>query len=263
VTQTFVRLAGRVEPAFQSATMLEASARLPEGLYTTLRTYRGRGILRPEAHAARLSRRGFTLGRDEILFVLREALDRTAFPETRVRLTYAPPELFVSVEPFEPLPAALYGSGVACVTLPLAREDPGAKSTSFIATAARAYAELPEGIQEGLMVAADGSILEGLSSNVFFVAFGSLFTEGARVLPGVTRSLVLEVAAGVLPVREEALNRSSLKDADEAFLSSVSRGILPVVRIDGAGLGRGVPGPIAQILGARLQSLATREVVVV
>jgi branched-subunit amino acid aminotransferase/4-amino-4-deoxychorismate lyase len=261
VVDTFVRRGAGLEEAFRTASMLEASERLPQGLYTTLRTYGGRGILRPEAHAERLSHRGSPIGPSEVLALLGLALDRTAYAETRARLTYAPPDLFVSVEPFIPLPAALFLSGVSCATVGLAREDPGAKSTAFIGAAARAYSALPEGIHEGLMVAPDGAILEGLSSNAFFVSEGCLRTEGARVLPGVTRSLVLEIASGVLPVREEALRVADLGRAQEAFLSSVSRGILPVVRIDGAPIGGGSPGPITKTLAAKLESLASREAV--
>jgi hypothetical protein len=55
------------------------------------------------------------------------------------------------------------------------------------------------------MVAGDGSVLEGLSSNFFGVLHGSLRTEGDRALLGVTRSLVVEVAATVLPIEERAV----------------------------------------------------------
>jgi hypothetical protein len=86
------------------------------------------------------------------------------------------------VEPFSPLPASLYAEGARCATLPLKRITPHAKDTRFIASAQDAYGRLPAGIEEGLLVAEDGSILEGLSSNFFGVSTGALRTEGERVL---------------------------------------------------------------------------------
>ena len=88
-------------------------------------------------------------------------------------LTWAPPRLFAAVEPFTPLPAALYESGVSCLTLPIRRENPHAKDTRFLETAAAAYGSLPPGRHEGLLVAEDGAVLEGLSSNFFAVREGS------------------------------------------------------------------------------------------
>src|SRR6266581_4375547 len=95
-------------------------------------------------------------------------------------------------------------------TRALRRENPHAKDTRFIATASGAYAKLPQGVNEGLLVATDESLLEGLSSNFFAVRDGVLHTEEDRVLLGVTRALVLEVAQGILPVERTAVRRGRL-----------------------------------------------------
>jgi branched-chain amino acid aminotransferase len=184
-------------------------------------------------------------------------LDETAFKETRFRVTFAPPRLFLSVEPFTPLPSRLYDEGAACVTVPLRRGNPHAKDTQFIATASAAYGRLPAGVEEGLMLAEDGSVLEGLSSNFFAVKGGRLWTEEVLVLQGVTRSLVLEVATAVLPVE---LSSSRLEDGvEECFITSVSREVLPVVAIDGRPIGSGRPGPITREIARRFAALVERE----
>jgi len=157
------------------------------------------------------------------------------------------------------LAASAYAKGVSCVTMVLKRDTPHAKDTAFIAVAAEAYRSLPKGINEGLMVAEDGSVLEGLSSNFFGVATGTLRTEGARVLLGVTRSLVLEVAAGVLPVLETAVPLEELQDLEECFITSVSREVLPVVRIDGREVGGGAPGPKTRKIMEGFALLVERE----
>jgi branched-chain amino acid aminotransferase len=257
---------GNVLRAAGSGAGLQAAAQaLPEGAYSTLRTYGRDRVLRLAQHVARLNEsatlQGTTGALDEELArrAIAQALRATGHPESRLRLTYSPPRFFVSVEPFAALPEALYRDGAACVTVRLHRTNPHAKDTRFAAEAASAYAALPGGIQEGLMVADDGSILEGLSSNFFALIGGSLRTDETRVLLGITRSLVLEVARKVVPVVTEAVALVDIPSAAEAFITSVSRGILPVVRIDGTAVGDGRPGPVTRDLIGRFQALIDRE----
>jgi branched-chain amino acid aminotransferase len=240
---------GDVRRVREDASLAEASAHLPAGAYTTLRTYNGSGVVRFEAHLRRLEESAAshgppaTIARDGARRLLVTALRETRHPESRLRLTFAPPRLLVSVEPFVPLPPALYEEGVACVTLPrIHRDEPHVKDTRFIPTARRAYRALPTGIEEGLLVADDGSILEGLSSNFFAVLDGALRTEEERVLAGITRALVLEVAELRVPVVGRAVGRDDLLRVGEAFITSTSREVLPVVKIDGEPVGNGRVG---------------------
>jgi branched-chain amino acid aminotransferase len=249
----------------EAESLASASAGLPAGSYTSLRTYGGNRVLRLGQHVKRLEEsvalQGLpaTLDPAHVRTVLAAALAATRHPESRVRLTFAPPRFFVSVEPFEPLPEALYREGVAGVTLSLQRENPHSKDTRFIATARGAYGALPAGAHEGLLVADEGSVLEGLSSNFFAVRDGVLRTEEGRVLRGVTRAVVLEMAEGLLPVERTAVRKDELDAVTEAFITSVSREVLPVVRIDGKPLGEGRPGPKTRALIAAFTALARRE----
>jgi branched-chain amino acid aminotransferase len=247
------------------ASLAAASQALPEGAYTTLRTYGGNGVVRLGQHLARLEEsvalRG-TPGRIAAAAAreaLAAALARGAHPESRVRLTFAPPRLFLAVEAFTPLVASLYEQGVACVTLDLQRDNPHAKDTRFIATAWDAYSHLPAGVEEGLLVAPDGSVLEGLSSNFFAIREGTLHTEEARALAGVTRALAIEVAEPLLPVRRVAVRRDELPRVDEAFITSVSRELLPVVAIDGRPVGEGRVGSKTRAILRAFEALVARE----
>lgn len=261
--RTFEIRDGGLSPAGEAANLTAASAALPEGAYTSFRTYTGRRVLRLAQHVRRLTESlpGGPVPLDPavVRHAVASALDATAFPESRLRLTFAPPRTFVSVEPFEPIPEALYEGGIAAQTLDVRREDPHRKDTHFIATADRAYRALPPGVHEGLLVAEDGSLLEGLTSNFFAVFRGRLHTEEARVLLGVTRSLVLELAKDRLPVVLAAIRRDDLPAVDEAFLTSVSREVLPVVRIDGQTIGDGRPGDTTRTLREAFRALVERE----
>jgi branched-chain amino acid aminotransferase len=245
---------------------LPGNAQAPEGAYTTFRTYGGSRVLRPEQHLARLwesaDLQGLAADLDAARFErgVGRAIATAALAESRLRVTYAPPRLLVSVWPFEPLPAQLYETGARCLSLPARRVNPHAKDTRFLAEAAAAYAALPAGVHEGLMFdATDGALLEGLSSNFFAVLDGQLRTENERVLRGVTRGVVLELAAGLLPVRLEPVRRGQLARLDEAFLTSVSRGVLAVASVDGRPVGGGRPGPVALALAERLRATVERE----
>jgi branched-chain amino acid aminotransferase len=237
----------------------------PDGVYTTLRTHGGDRVVRLRQHADRLNDSARLRGlagqvrEDDVRRAIALGLRETRYPESRLRLTFAPPRLYVGIEPFVALPAALYRDGVACSIVPLRRRNPHAKDTRFASEAASAYETLPTGAHEGLMVAPDGALLEGLSSNFFALVDGTLKTEEARALAGVTRSLVIEVARGVLPVALEAAGHQDLPAVSECFITSVSRGILPVVRIDDYGIGTGRPGPVTRDLMARLEGLVARE----
>ncbi len=262
---TIFRLSGARSTFFATApSMSEASALTPHGAYSTLRTYRdGRRVLRFAHHLARL-REGSPaheprFDEAKVRAGVTQALGAMGKGEARLRLTYARPHLYVAVEPLEALPAALYLDGVSCVTVPMQRAAPRIKDTRFISTAQAAYRDLPAGVHEALMLGEDGAILEGLTSNFFAVKEGILHTEDDRALPGITRGLVLEVAKGLLPRATGSVRVDQLPELTEAFLTSVSRGVLPVVRIDEATIGDGRPGPVTRELGRRFDALVERE----
>jgi branched-chain amino acid aminotransferase len=257
-------------------TLDAVSLQLPEGVYTTLRTYDQDRILGLGAHLQRLADSQALLGSERRLDLtglragLRQALDRAALPEARVRLTVplapgqAEDEALISLEPFDPFPAEHYTHGVRCATRPMERDTPRAKHTRAIARgqAARSgvraeQAARPE-IHEVLRVDTAGHVLEGLSSNFFAVLNGTLHTAREGVLLGVTRSLVLALSAGLAPVAEQPVTLDELRRAPaaEAFITSASREVMPVVQIDADAVGAGQPGPVTRQLLARYREHA-------
>ena len=126
----------------------------------------------------------------------------------------------------------------------------GAKTTSYdVSFAARREAER-EGADDALLIG-DGRVLEGATANVWWRRGDELFTPAVRpgVLPGVTRAFVLSLE----PAREGEFEVGELLAADEAFLTSSIREVMPVVAVDGAPIGDGRPGPAAARLQAALR----------
>jgi D-alanine transaminase len=92
----------------------------------------------------------------------------------------------------------------------------------------------------------NGYAIEGAASNLFIVRNGVIITppNSTALLPGITRDLVLELAANnALPCREADITEAELFDADEVWLTSSTREISPVILLDGQPVGSGKPGP--------------------
>ncbi len=103
----------------------------------------------------------------------------------------------------------------------------------------------------------DGYATEGAASNIFIVRNGVLITppKGPALLPGITRDLIVELAAGnAVPYREADITEAELRSAGEIWLTSSTREISPVVRLDDTIVGDGRPGPVWQHMIALFQA---------
>ncbi|SDX17623.1 D-alanine transaminase [Ruegeria halocynthiae] len=97
----------------------------------------------------------------------------------------------------------------------------------------------------------DGYVTEGTSNNAYFVNNGKIVTRPLSndILHGITRKAVLRMAAEAqMEIEERLFTIDEAKEADEAFTTSASAFVMPVVEIDGVALGDGTPGPIAKRL---------------
>ena len=112
------------------------------------------------------------------------------------------------------------------------------------------------GVQEALMIR-DGLLTEGASCNVMLVDKGVIYTpkRGSEILGGTTRELILELAAeNGIPTQEVDIDYERLMSADEVWVSSSTRAVVPVLEIDGQPVADGNKGP----LWARMFELFTR-----
>ena len=103
-----------------------------------------------------------------------------------------------------------------------------------------------QGAVEALLIR-DGLVIEGSASNVFVIRDGAILTppKGTQMLPGITRDLVLELAAQhQQPCQEADIRETELRDADEIWVTSSTKEIVPVTMLDGKPVGDGAPGPV-------------------
>ncbi len=275
-------------PVSNAFTLDEFTRLLPSGFYTTFRTFdERRRVLGLSGHLQRLYRPAWAHGiqpavdPQQLRLLLVQALAAQE-GEARLRLVLTRQgEMYLALERLTPLPAEVYTHGVRVITLRLRRRRPDEKATDFILLSQEARQRVRQaGVFEGMMVWR-GRILEGLTSNFFYVYQGRLGTARRGVLPGVTRRIVLrlarqaglEVIGQALRVEETCIDNSgrefrvvgqgmttptdrsqggggepTLPHISEAFLTSSSRGVVPIVQIDDHVVGTGEVGPITRQL---------------
>jgi branched-chain amino acid aminotransferase len=250
-----------------------------EGVYETLRTYNGQPFLF-DRHMRRLRRSAGMVALDvpltdadidarfrETMRVAglgdgaREAYIRILVTRGIGELTYDPaacptPSIVVIVKPnVEPAREA-FERGVAVALVPIVRNHPGSvnpliKSNNLLNNALAMQVAFRRGAFEGIMRNYKGELAECTQSNLFIVKHGAALTPpiDAGLLPGITREFLFEVGQGAgIAVREAVLKDDDLFAADEAFLTSTTREVVPIVKVDDRRIGAGSPGPITRAL---------------
>lgn len=263
-----------------------------EGVYETLRTYNGQPFLF-DRHMRRLRGSAARLALDVPLSdpqmderchetmraaALGAAPDREAYIRILVtrgigELTYDPaacptPSIVIIVKPNVAPSREAFERGVAAALVDVVRNHPGSvspliKSNNLLNNALAMQEAFKRGAFEGIMRNYRGELAECTQSNLFLVKNGAALTPpiDAGLLPGITRAFLFEVGAEEgIPVREQVLRDEDLFGADEAFLTSTTREVVPIVRVDDKTIGSGAPGPVARALleGLRKRAHATR-----
>lgn len=163
------------------------------------------------------------------------------------------PTLFMMSTPLAPLPANLAQNGISAITLADIRwQRCDIKAITLLPNVLLRQQAIDAGAVEAILLR-DGCAVEGAASNLFIVRHGVIVTppKGSALLPGITRDLILELAAAhAVPYREAAITETELRSADEIWLTSSTREILPVTQLDSIAIGTGKPGPVwAKLIG--------------
>ena len=247
-----------------------------DGIYEVIRTYGGRPFSL-EAHLARLDRSATALAltqpysRAEWTDYILEGIKRADYPEAKIYLQItrgvaprdhaysdeATPTVVMTVREFHPLDRSVQATGVDAMTtedIRWGRCD--IKSLNLLANVLARQKVKQAQVFEAILVNA-GLVTEGAISNVMVVQGETVVTapEGPRILSGVTRGIVLDLALSEgLSIQERFISQPDLYEANEVFLTGTTVEVLAVIRIDGKVIGDGRPGPIAQRLAASFTS---------
>jgi len=274
---------GEITPAEEArVSVLDNGFTFGDAVYETLRTYGGRPF-HLDRHLERLQRSAERLAipmpaGDALARDLDALLARAANPESYIRIIVTRgrgdisyhfervqgPTVVMVVKPYAPLPPESYTRGVAVVLASVRRNapqalDPAIKSCNLLNNILAIREAYAKGAFEAILLNEIGEIAETAGANVFLVKEGTLLTPplDAGILPGVTRRVVLDLAAGLaVPAREEPVAVKDLLAADEVFITSTLKEVLPVATVDGRPVGPERPGPVTLRLLAALRAYA-------
>jgi branched-chain amino acid aminotransferase len=191
----------------------------------------------------------------------REAYIRILITRGIGELTYDPaacpmPSVVVIVKPNVDPTREVFERGVKVCLVGVVRNHPGSvnpliKSNNLLNNALAMQQAFRSGGYEGIMRNYRGELAECTQSNLFIVKNGAALTPplDAGLLPGITREFLFEVGAdNGVTVREQVLRDSDLFGAEEAFLTSTTRELVPIVQVDDRKIGTGTPGPVTRAL---------------
>jgi branched-chain amino acid aminotransferase len=166
------------------------------------------------------------------------------------------PSLIIIADKIQLYPEELYQRGLDIITVPTVRNlhsalNPAIKSLNYLNNILAKIEANNGGVEEAVMLNAEGFVSECTGDNIFILSGGVLSTPplSAGALYGITRKVVMDLAkqAG-LTVAEPNLTRYDLFNAEECFLTGTGAELIPVVKIDGRIIGTGKPGPVTKSL---------------
>jgi branched-chain amino acid aminotransferase len=167
-------------------------------------------------------------------------------------------------KPLPPYPSWHYEDGIRVAAVDVRRNhpralDPAIKSSNLLNNVLAMREAQARGAEEPVLLNQEGFVAEGASTNVFLVRGGRVMTPplSAGILAGITREVVLEILPGLgVPFREEPLRLEDLLGADEAFMTSTTREVVPVRQVDEHRVGDGRPGPVTRRVMAAFRDYA-------
>lgn len=166
------------------------------------------------------------------------------------------PTTFVMSKPLQAVPEHYKTQGVAAITLPDIRwQNCDIKAITLLPNSLLKQQALEAGALEALLIR-DGYLTEGAASSAYVVIDGTIYTapKCASVLSGITRQVVIEIALhNKLPLIEQAVTEWQLQQAEEIWISSSTKEIVAITRLDNKKVGDGVPGSIWQKMNALYQ----------
>ncbi|HEY9665843.1 MAG TPA: aminotransferase class IV [Coleofasciculaceae cyanobacterium] len=235
------------------------------GVFDFLRTYNGVPFKLRE-HVQRLQNSANLIGlslpwpTEEIEAIAKNTLERNNFPEANIRIVVTggssadfitpmgQPSFMVIITSVSQYPREYYERGIKVITVQTERFLPKSKSLSYIsAISALQQAKLNNAV-EALYVNQQGQVLEGTTTNLFGFRGNQLITPKEKILKGITRDVVLELAQSRFEIVEKPINYSDLSSYDEAFITSSTKEIMPVVQVDELHISQGKPGENTQVL---------------
>ncbi len=230
------------------------------GVFDFLITYHRRPFYLRE-HVARLENSANEIGlrlqhsNSQICNIVLETVQRNPHhTESNIRIVYTggispdgvTPQgngiLMVMVTPKLELPVEWYTEGAAVATVDMERFIPTSKSTNYLNAVFAQQMAKKQGAIEAIYVDRENRVLEGTTTNIFGIRGRTLVTPPDRILPGITRGVILKLVGGKYSAELRHIDKAELSSFDEMFISASNKEIVPVIKVDEMVVGDGRPG---------------------
>ncbi len=214
------------------------------GVFETLRVYKGGKFFKEREHIRRLQSGADKIGlhikysEDEIVDMIYSTARKSEHEEQKLNIEVIAGKFTIKSEKLE-LDRKIY-NGVQCKSIECVRTMPEVKSLPFLQSHTSHSKARASGCFEAILKDRSGEIYEGAYSNVFWFKDGVLYTRESGVLLGITRATILDISP--FETKFETININDLYKADEVFLTSSLKEIVPVVKIDEYKIGSGKVG---------------------
>jgi|SRR3989344_1106762 len=162
-----------------------------------------------------------------------------------IEFDHATPTFYILVEELVPLDKKYYSNGSSLTVHEFQRQFPEIKTTNYIQAVLLQAKRRRAGALEILYVA-NGKVLECATSNFFIVKHGVLITAKKNILEGITRKVTRGVSRPHFAIEEREVSVDEMYNADEAFLTSSFKGVVPVVKVGKRKIGNGSVGPVTK-----------------
>lgn len=207
--------------------------------------------------------------REALKDLLQQLMAHNNIPDAGIRITLTggysadgyslnTPNLIITQQPL-PDNRALQTTGIHLATYPHQRQLPAAKSIDYL-MAVWLQPFVKQQQAQDVLYHQNNAVTECPRANFFIVtANDTIITPGHHILKGVIRKQVLALAAARFAVKEKEVTLQDIYQAKEAFITSTTKNILSVVKVDGQAIGAGAPGPVTTLLANDLQQLIERS----
>ncbi|MDF1587819.1 MAG: D-amino-acid transaminase [Gammaproteobacteria bacterium] len=183
-------------------------------------------------------------GGDQSLYL---QVTRGVAPRDHLFPTGVEPTAFAMSNPLQAVPEKYKQNGIKAITLADIRwANCNIKAITLLPNSLLKQQAQEAGAQEALLIR-DGYLTEGAASNAYVVLDGTIYTspKDEKVLPGITREIVIKLALeNDIPLLEQAVTEQQLRQADEIWMSSSTKEVVPITELDNDAVGDGKPGPV-------------------
>ncbi len=257
-----------------------------DGVFEGIRSY-NRLVFKLKEHVERLYESAqsimlkIPMPREEMIRAVVDTLKKNDLNDAYIRLVVtrgegdlgldprkccAGPTTIIITDKITLYPEKFYKEGLKIITVPTVRNLPEAvnpqiKSLNYLNNILAKIEAVNAGFDEAIMLDSLGYVAECTGDNIFIVKKGELYTPPQCMgsLRGITRDAVIEIAGNAgIPVHEHVLTRHEVFISDECFLTGTAAEIIPVVAVDGRGIGSSKPGPVTLSLMKKFKEMTKK-----